>query len=119
MVERYVRDVEAAGSNPVTSTIKKAPPLWRCFLYAWGGAAADMICEANAGSHLPLEDRQARLSGAERANLRAMREYPVTSTITQRAQHEIHRVALFCCFFTQRKSACSQIASPDQAAALM
>jgi len=39
-----------------------------------------MICEANAGSHLPLEDRQARLSGAERANLRAMREYPVTST---------------------------------------
>ena len=28
------------------------------------------------GSHSPLGDRQARLSGEERANLRAQREYP-------------------------------------------
>ena len=31
MVERHVRDVEAVGSNPVTSTIMKTTPLWGCF----------------------------------------------------------------------------------------
>ena len=47
LVERYVRDVEVASSNLVTSTIKKAPPLWRCFLYAcvW---RADEIAQPQA-----------------------------------------------------------------------
>ena len=33
LVERYVRDVEAAGSNPVTSTINKALPQSALFYY--------------------------------------------------------------------------------------
>ena len=32
----------------------------------------------NVGPHSPPEDRQARLSGAGRANLHAKREYPAT-----------------------------------------
>ena len=33
---------------------------------------------AGSGSHSPLEDRQARLPGGERANIRAKREIPGT-----------------------------------------
>ena len=35
------------------------------------------------GSHSPLGDRQARLSGEERANLRAQREYPSAAAVPQ------------------------------------
>ena len=33
LVERYVRDVEVASSNLVTSTKKEQPPLWGLFLF--------------------------------------------------------------------------------------
>ena len=39
-----------------------------------------MVCEANASSHTPPEDRQACLSGAERGYHGAKRSYLVTST---------------------------------------
>ena len=39
LVERYVRDVEAAGSNPVTSTIRKKKGFTLLFLYFNGEVA--------------------------------------------------------------------------------
>ncbi len=64
------------------------------------------LCEANTGSHLPLEDRQARLSGAERANLRAMREYPVTPC----------GVPFLCAVARMRTSTAAQIMETKQTA---
>ena len=108
LVERYVRDVEVASSNLVTSTIKKAPPLWRCFLYAcaWHFRSWLLPCN-NASSVSPPGDRRACTPGAGRVNFRAPREYLVTSTIKKRA----HFGCLFfmlvrgifevgCCFAT-------------------
>ena len=80
LVERYVRDVEVASSNLVTSTKKRAPPLWRCSLFAcaWRLRAWLLPCN-NASSVSPPEDRRACTPGAGRVNFRAPREYLVNS----------------------------------------
>ena len=68
LVERYVRDVEVASSNLVTSTINKRT-LNECpFIYV-ESVIFDLGCciATTASSHSPLGDRQARLSGSEAA----------------------------------------------------
>ena len=73
LVERYVRDVEAAGSNPVTSTKRKSRRNASAFPFGRGDPQENMVCEANAGSHLPPEGRGACSPDAGRANLRRRR----------------------------------------------
>ena len=80
LVERYVRDVEAASSNLVTSTKKTRERLCLSLVFFGRGACANMFCEAKASSHTSLEDRQACLAGEERGYHGAKRSYLVTST---------------------------------------
>ena len=49
-------------------------------LFLVRAAFSKLLCEANASSHTPPEDRQARLSGAGRGYHGAKRSYLVTST---------------------------------------
>ena len=56
---------------------REARPLF-CFLL--DVSIRSCFAKQNAGSHSPLGDRQARLSGVERGNHGAKRSYPVTPT---------------------------------------
>jgi len=61
---------------------------------------------AESGSHSPLEDRQARLPGGERANIRAKREIPGTCAILpfclailpKVCYNKIRKVVQICCY---------------------
>ena len=71
LVERYVRDVEVASSNLVTSTKKRRSTIRYSFSFCLMRQFDLGCCSATtASSHSPPEDRQARLSGAGRVNLR-------------------------------------------------
>ena len=67
----------AVGEYPVISTEPTRVP----FCYGQDDAASpwSLLCN-DTGSHTPLGDRQARLTGVECACFRASREYPVIST---------------------------------------
>jgi len=68
----------------VSSQTEK-PPNRVAFLFGWGTNPSKRCYATRSvvelGSHLPLEDRQACLSGGECENHGAKRSYPVTSTI--------------------------------------
>ena len=68
LVARQFRVLEAASSSPATSTKKRTDiPCGCLFFFACGEDESSPMRKAqNASSHIPLKDRQARLSGAER-----------------------------------------------------
>ena len=70
------------------------------FRFGWGAGrfearSASAKREAEWGSHSPLGDRQARLSGVERANHGVKRSYPLCRkrTCRQRSQSELGKFA--------------------------
>ena len=83
---RRSRKFESCHLDINKRTLNECP-----FIYA-ESVIFDLGCciATTASSHSPLEDRQARLSDEERANLRASREYLVTnihtSTLTERGR---------------------------------
>ena len=76
LVARQFRVLEAASSSPATSTKKKEHPLRMLFLFVCSGSAScsPLRKVQNASSHIPLEDRQACLSDAERGYIRLRRK---------------------------------------------
>ncbi len=75
-----VWDVDAAGSNPVTPTKKARERFVFSLAFLMDVSIRSCFAKQNAGSHSPLGDRQALLSGEERGNHVAQRSYPVTPT---------------------------------------
>jgi len=61
---------ERANLRACANTLSPRPQRV-CFFYGRGDPQENMVCEANAGSHLPPEGRGACSPGEERANLRA------------------------------------------------
>ena len=129
LVERHVRDVEAAGSNPVISTIKKEPPLWRFFLYVQGGAdqklhrhtyyeyAPQIRCGGKGCRFCMQNDavKASRHSLGVCGNAAESGANPVISTIAKstRATLLVARV-LFIMTYTPRAAAQPPIGSPRE-----
>ena len=82
LVERYVRDVEVASSNLVTSTKKHRRDFIPAVFFIT--VLIFQTCSARhcASSHTPSEVRQARLSGAGRGYHGAKRSYLVTLIVS-------------------------------------
>ena len=71
LVARQFRVLEAASSSPATSTKKRTDsPCGYLFFFSFGrsgiSSSSPLRKAQNASSHIPLKDRQACLSGAER-----------------------------------------------------
>ena len=80
MVARLLWEQDVAGSNPVIPTKKEEIALAVIFSFLLWYVDSKLFCVANAGSHTPLVDRQACLSGAEREYHAVKRSYPVIPT---------------------------------------
>ena len=101
---RFVWDVDAAGSNPVTPTKKARERTSLSLAFLIDVSIWSCFAKQNAGSHSPLADRQARLSDGERGNHVAKRSYPVTPTRKSLWSSTPHRDFSIECYKVAKKT---------------